>query len=231
MPYRRLPTTDVARLAALHSAVRMAEIAEPDKLAYSIVHLHPMRNIIDRLEGAKHLQNQARSNRIALNREFQPKIVKTRLYLSHFIQVLNLAIQRDEIPESAREFYGLESYGNRIPDMRSEREVLDWGKLIVEGEARRIKTGGIPVMMPNINRVRVWFDPFRDSYYAQITAIKSSRRADENIAGIRKEVNSLLATVWDEIENRFRSLPEEERRKQSEEYGIVYVRRSGEKTT
>jgi len=209
----------------------MAEIAEPDKLAYSIVHLHPMRNIIARLEGAKHLQNQARSNRIALNREFQPKIVKTRLYLSHFIQVLNLAIQREEIPESAREFYGLEPYGNRIPDMRSEREVLDWGKLIVEGEARRIKAGGIPVMMPNINRVRVWFDPFRDSYYAQITAIKSSRRADENIAAIRKEVNSLLATVWDEIENRFRNLPEEERRKQSEEYGIVYVRRSGEKTT
>jgi len=228
MPYRRLPTTDVARLKALHAATRMAEITDPDQLAYSASHLHPMRNIIAKLEGAKHLQNQARSNRVALNREFQPKVLKTRLYLSHFIQVLNLAILRDEIPESARQFYGLESFGNRIPDLRSERDLLDWGKRIIEGETNRVKTGGIPVMMPNISRLRVWLDPFRDSYYAQITAIKSTRRADENIALVRKEVDALLSVVWDEIEARFHRLPEAERRQKAEEYGIVYVLRSGE---
>jgi hypothetical protein len=229
MPYRRLPTTDVARLTALHAAARMAEITDPDQLAYSVIHLHPLRNIVAKLEGAKHLQNQARTNRIALNREYQPKLSKTRLYVSHFIQVLNLAIHREEIPETAREFYGLAENGTRVPEMKTDREVLEWGKNIIEGEARRIKTGGIPVMMPNISRVRVWYDQFRDGYYAQVTAVKSTRRADEQIAEVRREVDSLLAKVWDEIESRFRNLPEEEMRDKCREYGIVYVKRTGEK--
>jgi nucleotide-binding universal stress UspA family protein len=206
----------------------MAEISDPDRLAYSIIHLHPLRNIVARLEGAKHLQNQARTNRIALNREYQPKLTKTRLYISHFIQVLNLAIHREEIPENARGFYGLEDSGNRVPEMKTDREVLDWGKKIIEGENQRIKTGGVPVMMPNISRVRVWYDQFRDGYYAQVTAVKSTRRADDQVAEVRKEVDTLLATVWDEVEAHFRNLPEEEMREQCREYGIVYVKRKGE---
>lgn len=230
MPYRRLPTTDVARLKALHSSARMDGITDPDQLAYSVEHLHPLRNIVARLEGAKHLQNQARSNRIALNRSYQPKLQKTRLYLSHFIQVLNLAIQREEIPASARTFYGLDPTGSRVPELRTDRDVLDWGKRITEGEANRIKSGGMPVMMPNISRVRVWYDQFRDGYYSQVTTIKSIRRADDQIAEVRKEVDSLLARVWDEIEAHFRHLPEEEMRERCTEYGVVYVNRKGEKS-
>jgi len=228
MPYRRLPTTDVARLTALHAAARMAEITDPDQLAYSVGHLHPLRNIVAKLEGAKHLQNQARTNRVLLNREYQPKLSKTRLYISHFIQVLNLAIHREEIPENAREFYGLEDCGTRVPDMKTDREVLEWGKKIIEGETKRTKSGGIPVMMPNISRVRVWYDQFRDGYYAQVTAVKSTRRADDQIAEVRREVDTLLARVWDEIERHFRNLPESEMREQCVEYGIVYIKRKGE---
>jgi hypothetical protein len=208
----------------------MAGITDPGDLAYSVEHLHPLRNSIAKLEGVKHLQNQARRNRIALNRDYQPNLKKTRLYLSHFIQVLNLAIQREEIPASAREFYGLESPGSRVPELRTDRDILDWGKKITEGEAKRIKSGGIPVMMPNISRVRVWYDQFRDGYYAQVTALKSIRRADDQITGVRKEVDALLARVWDEIEAHFRYLPEEEMRERCAEYGIVYVKRRGEKS-
>lgn len=229
MPYRRLPTTDVARLKALHSCTRMAEISSLEQLAFPAGHIHDLRNIINKLEGAKHQQNQARRLRIAFSREYQPKLVKTRLYLSHFIQVLNLAIIREEIPESARVYYGLEEYGNRLPDLRSDIEILEWGKRIIDGENQRLKKGGIPIMTPNVARVKVWYDQFRDGYYNQLTANKSTTRADQKMIEIRKEVDTLLATVWDSIENYYNSKPESGRRESAELYGIVYVLRKGEK--
>lgn len=228
MPYRRLPTTDVARLKALHACTRMAEITGLTQLAFPAEHIHTLRNLINKLEGAKHQQNTARRHQIAFNREHQPNLVKTRLYLSHFIQVLNFAIVRDEIPESARTFYGLEEYGSRLPDLRSDAEVLEWGKKIVEGENQRMKNGGMPIMTPNIARVKVWYDQFRDGYYNQQTANKTTARADQKMLEIRKEVDSLLASVWDGIEKFYSSQPEPERRRLAEEYGVVYILRKGE---
>ncbi len=229
MPYRRLPTTDVARLKALHACTRMAEISELGQLAFPAEHIHTLRNIINKLEGAKHLQNQARRLQITFNREYQPRLLKTRLYLSHFIQVFNLAIIREEIPESARSFYGLEDFGQKLPDLRSEKDIMDWGKKIIDGENQRIKHGGMPVMTPNIARVKGWYDQFSSAYFNQMTAIKSTTRADEKMLEIRKEVDTLLARVWDFIEKFYGSLPEAERRAAAEVYGIVYVLRKGEK--
>ena len=229
MPYRRLPTTDVARLKALHACTNMAEISALDLLAFPAAYIHPLRNIINKLEGAKHLQNQARRQQITFSKEYQPKLAKTRLYLSHFIQVFNLAIIREEIPESARSFYGLEEFGNKLPDLRSDKDILEWGKKIIEGENRRLKTGGMPINTPNVARVKVWYDQFRDGYYNQLTAYKSTARADEKMLEIRKEVDKLLATVWDCIEKFYGNLTEIERHLASETYGIVYVLRKGEK--
>lgn len=229
MPYRRLPTTDVARLKALHACTRMAEISGLDQLAYPPQYIHTLRNIIDKLEGAKHQQNQARRHLVAFNREHHPRLAKTRVYLSHFIQVLNFAITREEIPESARAFYGLKDYGNRLPVIRTDEEVLDWGKKIIEGEDQRIRKGGMPIMTPNIARLKVWYDQFREGYYNQITSNKSNLRANQSMQEIRKEVDALLATVWDCIEKFFIKFPEAERRKKAEEYGIVYVLRKNEK--
>jgi hypothetical protein len=231
MPYRRLPTTDVARLKALHACTRMAEISELGQLAFPAEHIHTLRNIINKLEGAKHQQNQARRHQVAFNREYQPKLVKTRLYLSHFIQVLNLAIIREEIPESARAFYGLEEYGNRLPDLRADTDIIEWGRQIIEGENQRLKKGGIPIMTPNVARVKVWYDQFRDGYYNQLTAGKTTSRADQKMIEIRKEVDTLLAVVWDGIEKFYRSYPENERKELAEAYGIVYILRKGETKT
>ena len=228
MPYRRLPTTDVARLKALHASVRMGEITGLSELAYAAEHIHHLRNIIDKLEGAKHQQNQSRRHQLAFSKEHQPIVVKTRLYLSHFIQVLNLAIIREEIPDSARKFYGMETFGNHLPDLRCESEILEWGKKIIDGETQRVKQGGIPIMTPGIARLKVWYDQFHDGYYILQTANKTTERADQKMVEVRKEVDSLLATVWDGIEKFYHHYPEAERRKRAEEYGLVYVFRKGE---
>jgi len=206
----------------------MEEITGPGTLAYSAEHIHQLRNIIDKLEGAKHQQNQARRHQLAFSKEHQTIVIKTRLYLSHFIQVLNLAIIREEIPDSARKFYCLETYGNHLPDLRCETAILEWGEKIIDGETQRMKQGGIPIMMPGIARLKVWYDQFHDGYYVLQTANKTTERADQKMVEIRKEVDALLATVWDDIEKFYQHHSEMERRKLAEAYGVVYVFRRGE---
>jgi len=225
MPYRRLPTTDAARMRALRAAAIMAETTGLNRLAYSPQYIHPIRNLVQRLEGAQHEQTQARNNLMRLNRDFQPILTKTRLYLSHFIQVLNLAIQRGEIPNEARTFYNLPGDENRLPSLRTEQEILEWGEKIIEGENARIKTGGVPVMNPNIARVKVWYDQFKDSYYFQITASKSAKRANQKLQELRAEIDGLIKNVWDEVEKYFQEEAGDEVHDRAIQYGVVYVLR------
>jgi hypothetical protein len=123
----------------------------------------------------------------------------------------------------------LEEYGNRLPDLRSDTDILEWGKRIIDGENQRLKTGGIPIMTPNVARVKVWYDQFSDGYYNQLTSIKTTARADQKMIEIRREVDTLLAAVWDGIEKFYSSYPDSSRRELAGAYGIVYVLRTGEK--
>ena len=66
-----------------------------------------------------------------------------RLYISHFIQVLNLAVLRDEIKPVHKELYDLPE-ANVVPDLLSEAALVEWGRKIIEGEQRRTSQGGSP---------------------------------------------------------------------------------------
>ena len=89
-----------------------------------------------------------------------------RLYLSHFIQVLNLAVIRSEIRLSHKEYYGLDAQ-NSLPDLSSEQALVEWGRKVIEGENRRISQGGIPIYNPTIAKVKVHYDIFLEGYERQ----------------------------------------------------------------
>jgi len=55
--------------------------------------------------------------------EHQANVKTARLYISHFIQVLNLAVLRDEIKTSHKNMYGLPE-ANVVPDLLSEAALL-----------------------------------------------------------------------------------------------------------
>ncbi len=86
-------------------------------------------------------------------------------------------------------------------------------------------------MKVTVARVKVWYDKISDGYHNQGTSTKSNFRADHKMIEIRKEVDALLAAVWDGIEKFYSTWPESERRKLAEAYGIVYVLRKNEKET
>ena len=97
MPYRRLPNTDQARVRALKAAVEKGDVYNVRDLAISLKTLFDARNFLLKFEAAQIYYTQCYDNQSRASRKHQANVRMARLYISHFIQVLNLAVLRDEI--------------------------------------------------------------------------------------------------------------------------------------
>jgi hypothetical protein len=228
MPYRRLPNTDMARLRAIESALKKCLTDNATQCPVS-------ENLIVRLEtmmpkfqhGLINLE-AARSNQILKNKDYSEILKKARIYISHFIQVLNFSIQRGELKPTVREFYELVEFENNVPPLLTEKEILKWGKTIIAGEQKRVQSGGNPIYNPSIALVKVNYEKFYDAHFFQRNLKSTTQRASELISSLRPEIDQLILDVWNEVEDCFSGLDENEKRTNAEKYGLVYVFRKKE---
>ena len=140
-----------------------------------------------------------------------------------------MSIARDELTPETRRFYGIEPDDKKVPKMISHEELFYAGKQLIEGEGKRIRTGGTPIMNPTIAKVSVWYDNFKDLYHSQQITNKSYQRANLELREIRRKIDIILPLVWNQIEEKFDHLDENQRRKKCQEYGIIYIFRKNEK--
>jgi len=229
VPYRRLPKTDTSRLKALADAIEMSNRLEMNDLAFSSKHIHPLRNMHQSLESAKQQQEMTWNQLVRQNKTYQKKLQKTKTYLTHFLQVINMCITREELNANDRKFYNINPDETRVPTLSTEEDILKWGKIVIEGENKRIQSGGSPVMTPTIGKVKAWYEQFKEGYHSQKTVQKSNNRANEKIKLLRDNTDSLILEVWNEVEASFSDLPDEQKRKECSKYGLNYVFRKSEK--
>ena len=228
MPYRRLPNTDQSRIRALHTAIdRCSRTAIPE-LACSIKSKNEAETILPIFESAHHAYLLCLERQVAAGKKFQSQVKLTRLYISHFIQVLNFNVIRNEIKRELKKLYGLDPNDFTVPDLNSETALLNWGERIIAGEQERIRQGGAPIYNPAIAKVRVHFDIFKDGGIAQKTHQKSTNRSLEAITQMRQNVDSIILDLWNEVEAHFQNYPEVQRRTFCESYGIRYYFRKNE---
>ena len=220
MPYRRLPNTDAARIRALKAALRKGQQQEIDTIAYPFALKQKIEFFLPKLELAITNSKMAR--------EYTKK---ARLYISHFIQVLNFCIARGELKSSARTFYGLEENNSKVPPLLTEQDLLQWGEKVITGEQNRLSNGGgNPIYCPSIALVKVNYENFKENYTRQKQFQNNSARESSNVAQYRDEADALILEIWNEVERYFEAVKdEEEKRYMCEEYGLIYVFRRGEK--
>ncbi|MCX6238000.1 MAG: hypothetical protein NTY07_10690 [Bacteroidia bacterium] len=227
MPYRRLPNTDQARLRALQTAIIMGQKKETEELAFSTKSLNRLRAFYTNFETTIIHHKLARKQQEKSSNAYLETVRKARLYLSHFIQILNFAIQRGDMKPTVREFYGFND--KKSPSLILDSEVLEWGKKIIEGEHQRINHGGNPLYNPSIAVVKVKFDQFLDAYHFQKTLQNNTARWTGKVAELRKEADEIILDIWNEVEERFSDLPDDFKREKSTEYGLIYVYRPMER--
>lgn len=228
MPYRRLPNTDIARLRALKIAFVKGKELPPIELAFTQPTFVKVLTNLPQFEHALLVHKSAFNSQVNKSNEYLTVLKKAKLYVSHFIQVINMGILRGEMPESILSFYGLEDYKNKVPFLNTEGDVIKWGDAIISGEMNRTNKGMKPVTNPSIALVKVRFELFKDSYNFQKTLQKNNLRTLQDLIKLRNTTNELIAKVWDEVEATYRELPDELRRERSQEYGIIYVFRKNE---
>ena len=202
MPYRRLPNTDQARVRALKAAVEKGDVYNVRDLAISLKTLFEARNFLLKFEAAQIYYTQCYDNQSRASRKHQANVRMARLYISHFIQVLNLAVLRDEIKPVHKELYDLPE-ANVVPDLLSEAAIA---------------------------RVKVHYDIFLDSYERQKNYQSATNRSLDELASMRDRADELILDIWNQVEAKFQEVnPNEARLAKCRDYGLVYYYRSNEK--
>ncbi len=228
MPYRRLPNTDSARLKSLKSAYEKGMDLPPFKLAFSQTSYRKIQSVLPGFENAIYEHRNSLNIQADKNKEYQKRLKKARLYISHFIQVISMAISRGDLVPETRSFFGLEEEEKKIPSLNSEEEVIKWGQQLIEGEQKRQINCMSPITNPTIAVLNVHFDKFMEYHNYQKSLKKRSQRAQEQLNEKRSEVDGVIQQIWNEVEHTFNELPEEMRREKSSDYGLVYVFRKNE---
>lgn len=172
---------------------------------------------------------QAYNIQVQKSKEYSKLLKKCRLYISHFIQVVNMAIARGDMAPSDRDYFGFRRDQCRVPSFGSEGEVIKWGEKIIDGETMRIKKGLTPVTNPTMAVVKVRYENFMEAYRHQKILQKNLQRSQEKLVEQRCIVDSNIASVWNEVEDYFKDLSDIDRRNNARLYGVVYFYRKGEK--
>ena len=226
MAYRRLPNTDKARIRALKAVLsKCAAVSYPSGPLKSTV-LSEVNQTLYEFEMAVERYENCYGKQIVQGREVRNKVKQARLYLSHFIQVLNLSVVRGEIRKKQRELYGLPVDSAQTPDLSTDKRVFVWGKKVLDGERLRTQSGGIPIYNPTIARVKVFYDQFSVEYVEHQHMQELTLRQSDLISSLRPKVDKLIREVWNAVELWIGDLVFIEKVAIAKEYGIIYYSRN-----
>ncbi len=228
MPYRRLPNTDTARVRAMKRALELGKEIPPFKLAFSQKTLVRIQGFLPQFENTISIQRQTTNSQSNKGREYQEISRKARMYITHFIKVMNMAIMRGELPSETRTFYGIAADDATVPSLSTENELIGWGKRIIDGEEYRVRKGNTAISNPSIAVVKVRYVQFMDAWNFHKTINKRVIDCAKKTAEMRKEADEIISCLWNEIEAKFSDLPDDEKRAEAEKYGVVYIFRKGE---
>lgn len=151
-----------------------------------------------------------------------------QMYVSHFIKVLLMSVERGEIKKQHLPLYGFAEEDSNVPLLNTVNTIKEWGQKIIEGEKARLKKGGRPIYNPSIGMVSTHYDIFVTASTQQNELQERTKKAGAEVAKLRSEVDAILQDLWNQIEKHYENEPPEVRFKKCREFGIIYYYRRHE---
>jgi hypothetical protein len=231
MPTRTLPTSDTQHLDALrdahfqlHALPKGSDPVLSTKTATSLERLYPVWR--DELKGRRNvvgLQTEATA-------AVQENKARLRMFLSHFLQNLNMAIEREDPGFRAgdRTLYGMDSNQAVLPRMEGETELLRVAEDVIEGEAKRIAAGGDPITMPPVAEISAIYGETLKLLKVQYQQVNVYGKESDDVIALRSEVSELVKDIWDELEFSYRKETPSSMRRRCRLWGVIYTPGSGE---
>ena len=167
-------------------------------------------------------------SKVTANKQYRHRVRNARMYISHFIQVLNLAVIRGEIKRAQKELYKLDPKSNALPDLSTEEGLMEWGQNIIDGENKRTAAGGFAIYNPAINKVKVHYEMFKEEYTSHMLHNKTHTRVFEDTETLRKQADEIILNIWDQIEAFYKDELPYAKLQKCQAYGMIYYYRTGE---
>lgn len=228
MPYRRLPNTDQARLRALQKAISQGEKQTYGDQVVLYKSVNEAANFYFVFEKQMIIYKQMLDNQVSANKQYQQVLYNARMYISHFIQVLNLAVIRGDIKREQKMMYQLDLNSHNVPDLSTESAIMNWGRNIIEGENERVRNGGFPIYNPTIGKVQVHYEVFKEYKLTQKLYQSTTNRNWEELVKLRKKADEIILDIWNQVETYYKDEDPYNKLIKCEKYGLIYYYRKNE---
>jgi uncharacterized protein YajQ (UPF0234 family) len=224
MYLKRVPETDDGKIRALQAAVDREELNGDQEIILSAEEIEELRLFITSYESARFVLKQTIKDSAKAQTEYSELFRNAQMYVSHFIQVLQMTVIRNEMkPEVLIEDYGFDN-GKELesPDLSTEDAIIEWGEKMIQGEAKRMSRGGYPLYNPAIAKVKVHYELFLDVVHSTKIYKQNMIRQQAILYELQKKAESMIRDIWSRVEEKYGNLPLEELSEVYQSYKISY---------
>lgn len=229
MPYRRLPKTDASRLKALETFTENNDVYTVGGRFIDRKLLARAQMLYAKLSDACGHHRTSMRTQVKYSQRMAELQHHAMMFISHFLQVLFLAVERGEVKPEELEAYGICVKERVVPYLKTPEAIMLWGPKVIHGERNRIKAGGKPILSPPIGAVATHFEVFKKKYMTQKQYQEKTMEALADIDAIRPQVDEVILQLWNQIEKHFEKELPEKKYALCRKYGVVYYYRRHEK--
>lgn len=229
MPYRRLPNTDQARLRSIKRALQRASEAGFGENPFTFKTRTEAEHVLSQFETLVSQHQDNVESTVEANRRYRRLFRNAKMYLSHFITVLDMTVTRGEIKREMKSLYGLDPDSHNLPDLSHAEDVIYWGQKIIDGEMKRQSMGGFPLYNPGINKVKVHYDILCENTPAHTFQRKNTSRVYEDLEILREQADALILEMWNQVEEFYHDDLPYAKMCHCKDYGVIYYYRPDEK--
>jgi len=145
-----------------------------------------------------------------------------KMWISHYYQALNNAIDREVYPPSVRAYYGLDVNSGAVPEMNTEDAVKQWGERVSSGETALAAGGYGAIPFPSEPEVRAKVNDYKTKLTTQSSMMDITDQKQEAITALNDEADKVIKKVADEVETYYNEETTESMRGNAVEWGVVY---------
>ena len=152
-----------------------------------------------------------------------------RTYISHFLQVFNMAIERGEHKPGERSYFQLPNSQSNLPSLGGEPQLMTWAARLIKGEAERVNAGLAPMSKPDITAVEAKFNEFKQASDERDQARTKATQEGADVQALRAEVDDFIRNdLWYEILGAMRREEPAKLRNKARAWGVRYQFQKGE---
>ena len=223
MPSRRLVRTDEGRRRTLTIIKTNNDSLDPADVFLSAGVVARLNDAQPLFSGKITLRNVALSEQTASTVDTVAKKNTARTILSHFFQVFNMGISRGVYQAAERAYFGINVNQTVIPDLGTEYNITKVGEDVATGDPLRVAAGGAAMTNPATAEVTLAVNAFNVANQAQAAKKMAFDLAQEAVASLRPEIDSLILRLWNEIETNFSEEDPASMRRKAREWGVEYT--------